>query len=311
MIRSVCFNPVIDRVYFLDDFTVDNKYKEVLPLIYPAGKGVNIARVASLLDEKCTLYSFIGGYGGELLRKEMERLDVDFRYCEIDEETRTTINIIDRKNRRETEITEKGAFVSSQQEKNLFNMLESDIKKGDIVICSGIPMPGMKNGVFKAISEWCYKKDAKCVLDTNSHYIAESLPSHYTLMKPNLSELMELFSVNAIKDDDEIISLSKKALNYGVENLMVSTGRSGGLFFNKDVSLRITVPDEPVKSTIGSGDSTVAGFCIALNRGYDLIDCIKLAMACGVCNAMFPQIGYVEKEIVERITKKISIQDMA
>lgn len=310
MIRSICFNPVIDRVYHIDDFETANKFKEISPLICPAGKGVNIARVASQLDEECTLYSFIGGYGGRLLRKEMERLNVDFQYCEIEDDTRTTINIIDRKNRKETEITEAGGFVNAAQEKQLLEMLESDIRQGDIVICSGIPMRGMQRGVFKLISQWCYRENAKCILDTNSHYIAQSLPAHLFLMKPNLSELCEMFSIDAIEDDGEIISLSKEVFSYGVENLMVSTGRSGGLFFNKDVSLRITVPDELINSTIGSGDSTVAGFSIALNRGCDLHDCLKFAMACGVCNAMFPQVGYVEKELVEKIMKKIIVQDI-
>jgi fructose-1-phosphate kinase PfkB-like protein len=62
-----------------------------------------------------------------------------------------------------------------------------------------------------------------------------------------------------------------------------------------------------VKSTIGSGDSSVAGFCTALQRGYPMEDCLKLAMACGVCNAMFPQVGYIKKELVAELVKEIDL----
>lgn len=74
----------------------------------------------------------------------------------------------------------------------------------------------------------------------------------------------------------------------GIKNFLISTGCNRGLFFSEDLALKISVPDEPVGSTIGSGDYTIAGFCIALQKGYSLRDCLKYAMACGVCNAMRP-----------------------
>lgn len=308
MIRSICFNPVIDRMYFIDDFTASRKFKEIVPQIYIGGKGVNIAKVVTQLSEKCVLYSFIGGYGGQLVRKEMERFGVEFKYCETEGEVRTTINVMDNKNHRETEITENGAAVSSEQETDLLNTIKKEIHSGDIVICSGIPMTGMATGVYKIISSWCQEKGAKCVLDTNSRYLCESLPAKYNFMKPNLAEIEELHHVDSIQDDAGMTCIAKKTLDMGVENLLISTGRSGGLFFSKDLVLRISVPDEPVVSTIGSGDSTVAGFCVAMQRKYPLEDCLKYAMACGVCNAMFPQVGYVQKDEVERLMNQVVIR---
>jgi 1-phosphofructokinase family hexose kinase len=307
MIRSICFNPVIDRQYFINDFSAAKKFKEIPPQVYIGGKGINIARVAAQMDEPCVLYGFIGGKGGKMIREEIERMGIDFKYGEINGETRTTINIIDNKNHRETEITETSIPVTPDQELSILNTLKKDIVAGDIVICSGIPIAGMRKGIYKTISNWCLEKDAKCVLDTNGRYLFESFPGDYIFMKPNLSELSELHNKAEITGTVEIIKLAKKTLGLGIANLLISTGRGGGIFFNSDVALRITVPDKPVKSTIGSGDSTVAGFCVAFQRGYPMEDCLKLAMACGVCNAMLSQVGCIEKELVTELVKEINL----
>lgn len=310
MIRSICLNPVIDRTYFIDDFKDAKQYKEITPLICSGGKGVNIAKVVSALSEECTLYGFVGGWGGQLIRKEMESLGVTFRCLETPGETRTTINIIDGKNRRETEMIEKGEAVSPQQEEELLQILQQDILTDDIVICSGIPMTGMTKGIYKIISSWCRRKGAKCVLDTNSRYLPESLPAHYNFMKPNLSELMELYGIHEFQNDSHLVSLAKQTLNLGIENLLVSAGCSGGFFFNAAKSLRVLIPNLPAVSTVGSGDSTVAGFCVAAQRGLPIEDCLKFSMACGICNAMSPKIGYVEKETVEKLARQVLIKPL-
>ena len=61
MIRIICLNPVIDRVYYISDFVEAKKYYEIRPQIFVGGKGINIARVMSQMGEKCSLYAFVGG----------------------------------------------------------------------------------------------------------------------------------------------------------------------------------------------------------------------------------------------------------
>ena len=71
MIRIICLNPVIDRVYYISDFVEAKKYYEIRPQIFVGGKGINIARVMSQMGEKCSLYAFVGGENGKLIEKEM------------------------------------------------------------------------------------------------------------------------------------------------------------------------------------------------------------------------------------------------
>ncbi len=310
MIRVLCLNPVIDRMYYIDDFSEGVKFFEIKPDICIGGKGVNIARVMSIMGEPCELYGFIGGSTGELVREEMERYKITFKAFEVDGDTRTTINIIDGKKNLETEITEPGAKVDIEATNQFLAVLEADIQPGDMVICSGIPMTGMDENIYHSISKLCENNQCYCILDTTGIYLKKSIPGKYFFMKPNFEELAELFSKNCGQSEQSLLHYGKKLLNTGVENLLISTGETGGIFLNEDYVLKASIPKTEVVSTIGSGDSTVAGFCIGIQRKMPLADCVKLAMACGVCNAKFSKVGYVEKEIVESLYSQIEIEQL-
>ena len=79
MIRVICLNPVIDRMYYIDDFCAATKFYEVPPKVYVGGKGINIARVMSLMGEHCVLYGFLGGGNGRLVSEDMKGYDVEFK----------------------------------------------------------------------------------------------------------------------------------------------------------------------------------------------------------------------------------------
>lgn len=310
MIRVICLNPVIDRMYYIDDFCAATKFYEISPQIYIGGKGINIARVMSLLGETCVLYGFVGGNNGRLVVEDMKANGVEFKAFSVSGETRTTINIIDNKNRKETEITEPGPRVGEAEETAFLDDLEQDLEPGDMVICSGIPMKGMSSDLYRKISGICERHDSKCVLDVTGIYLEQSFPGDYYFSKPNFSELSELFSMEDEENERNILKYGRRMLEMGVKNLLISTGESGGIFLNHSCVFRAVIPKEQVVSTIGSGDAAVAGYCVGTMHGLGYEDCVRLAMACGICNAKFSKVGYVEREMVQDLFGKVRIEKM-
>ncbi|WRS26366.1 hexose kinase [Oscillospiraceae bacterium MB08-C2-2] len=308
MIRSICLNPVIDRMYYIDDFIAGKLHKGIAPLAYPGGKGVNIARVVSLLGEPCALYGFLGGLGGQLIAREMEQLDVQLRTISLEGECRVTINIMDRKNNRETEITEPGPAVSPQELARFFAELEQDTQPGDVVICSGSAVAGMPEDVYKTVSEICARKKAECFLDTSAQYLSGALPGNYRFAKPNANELNFLFGLSGKPNLAEMVKLGQRAREQGIGQVLISMGGEGGLLVEESRALLAEIPPVETVSTIGSGDSTVAGFAVGVSRGLAPEDCLRLAMACGVCNATYSKVGFVEKEQVKQLTEKIRLK---
>lgn len=307
MIRVICLNPVIDRMYYIDEFQAACKFYEISPQIYVGGKGINIARVLSQMGQPCVLYGFVGGNNGQLVEAEMAKYHVEFRAFRTTGETRTTINIIDRKNRKETEITEPGIPVGEEEQSLFLNQLKHDLEPGDMVICSGIPMSGMCEDIYCQISRICQEYECKCVLDATGIYLKKSFPGQYYFSKPNFAEIAELFGKTE-NDETEILEFGKQMQKLGVENLLISMGENGGKFFDKDSVYEVYIPTADVISTIGSGDSTVAGFCLGTVLKMEKQDCVKLAMACGICNAEFSNVGYVEAKRVWELFKQIKIE---
>lgn len=307
MIRVLCLNPVIDRMYYINNFTAGSKFFEIKPHVYIGGKGINIARVMSIMGEPCELYGFIGGHSGEEVRQEMKQYGVPFKAIELKGDTRTTINIIDKFNQWETEITEPGTAVSRKEQQRFMQNLAQDLLPGDMVICSGIPMKGMDENIYQQISKLCESRQCDCVLDATGVYLKSSLPGKYFFTKPNVNELSELFSITEFSSEEDIVNYGKRLLDMGIDHLLISTGEEGGIFLNRNVIFKTIIPKTKVVSTIGSGDSAVAGFCLGVRRGMRLEDCVRLAMACGINNAGFSKVGYVERAAVETLYERIEL----
>lgn len=305
MIRIICLNPVVDRMYYINDFRPGVLHKAIPPAIYPGGKGVNIARVVSQLGEECELYTFLGGSAGSLVKQDMLSHGVKLHEYWYEGETRSTINIIDNANRSETEITEPGTMIPEDLTNHFLSELRSDISNGDIIVCSGSIVSGMSDDIYKTISRITEEKGGSCMLDTSSKHLKASFPASYSFIKPNLRELNSLFDVK--EGEKSIAELASMAMEIGAESIMVSAGAEGCYFFHGDTVLKASVPDKPVVSTIGSGDSSVAGFCTARAIGLDDLQAVRLSMACGVSNAMHSEVGYIDRKQVEELLSEIEV----
>lgn len=285
MIRALCLNPAIDRIYRIDSFESGRQYRDNIPQLSVGGKGINVARACALLGEPVAVYGFIGGVNGRLVAEETLRRGCMNRFIEVEGETRVTINIIDNELKKETEIIERGVSVTLGDVRKLMDALSADISSGDLVICSGILIGGVPGDIYSNISRLCEAAGAICFLDTNGEHLMQSIGGRYHLFKPNRNELLGMFEAPDTKDMETLYAFAQKALASNMQSVLVSLGRNGALFVTENVCYKIDVPTVTVNSTIGCGDCTVAGFAVGTARGYDTMDTLRIAAACGVANA--------------------------
>jgi fructose-1-phosphate kinase PfkB-like protein len=67
-------------------------------------------------------------------------------------------------------------------------------------------------------------------------------------------------------------------------------------------------PPVKVVNAVGSGDSFIAGCAVALSRGKEPVDVIRLGMACGMANTQFFKTGMVSRELVDRFLECIRME---
>jgi tagatose 6-phosphate kinase len=305
-------NPVIDRVYFINQFKAGQLYRDNRPAICTGGKGINVAKVLAQLGEACTVYGFIGGSSGERVKTEIILLGIQQKFIEIGGDTRTTINIIDHDQDIETEILEVGPTADDGAIQNLIGQLNRDIVSGDIVICSGAIIPGADLSIYQTISKICEAKQAFCFLDTFGETFQHSLPGHYYFAKPNWREFIEYTGMVFEEfDEDAIVKSAGKLIDHGLENLMISMGKNGAILINQTAMLRARLPVVSNQSSIGSGDASVAGFAVGIHRGWDIEESFCLSMACGISNAMHREVGFVDLQEVNELKSRIELTSRA
>ena len=89
--------------------------------------------------------------------------------------------------------------------------------------------------------------------------------------------------------------------------LLVSMGGAGGIWVNAQAAYLARVPEKPIISTVGSGDAALAGALRAMQLGLPAEDALRLAMACGVANAMRGEVGSIRMADVQAVYKEIDV----
>lgn len=305
MIHVLCLNPAIDRFYEIDGFSAGEDYPGQQPRSVNGGKGVNVARVLAQLGEKPTLYAYLGD-GAKGLEREMRGL-CSCVFFDVPGACRTTINILDRENGRETVITEAGPTIAAAHVNQLLFTLEDQIAPGDIVVCSGSVIAGAPADIYAQVSRLCAKSGARCVLDCNAKALPASLENaSYALGKPNERELCALLGKARTQQPEEIAALARQLMP-PYDALLVSMGAAGGVYVTRGGAVYSQGAAVTVKSTVGSGDACFAGAVYAMAHGYDMEETLRLAMACGAANAQRAETGVGDKEAVLALAEKITV----
>lgn len=306
MIRILCLNPAIDRMYHINNFAAGKQYRGNEPQIFIGGKGMNVARACAILGEMAAVYGYAGGNNGTLVRSELKRLGYQDHFIEVQGETRVTINIIDNENKQETEIIERGIPVTAADVESLVAMLESDIQADDVVVCSGIVIAGVPEDIYCKISRICERAGAKCFLDTNGENLDQSFGGRYYFFKPNRNELLGLMKKEDTREIEKLKAYASDLRNGNIEQILVSMGSKGALFVTDNVFYKIDIPVVTVDNTIGCGDCTVAGFAVGTARNLEIVERLKLAIASGIANAAAPGICGFDTDEVENYKNQIN-----
>jgi 6-phosphofructokinase 2 len=162
---------------------------------------------------------------------------------------------------------------------------ELDPKPGLIVASGSLP-EGVPDDFFARVAEVCKTSGIKLIVDTSGPPLKKALDAGVFLVKPNLAELSALVGVENL----ELSDVDDAALQFvhagRCEVMVVSLGPSGALMVTKDTVEHIVPPPVKKMSTIGAGDSMVAGMVWKLDNGSSYADMCKFGVACGTAATM-------------------------
>ena len=285
-IVTLTLNPVLDKSVSVAGISPNTKLRCTAPTYDAGGGGINVSRAVKKLGMDSLCIYLAGGPTGEHLKQLLDKAGIDQLAIPIKGWTRDNLAVTDTTTNLQYRFGVPGPIVEKEEWETLIDQLEKNLEEGDYLVASGKLPPGMPDDFYVQVAEVAKKKKTRFVLDTSGEALVKATKSKVFMLKPNLGELSSLCGVKSISAM-ELETLAKKFLNeHDCEVLVVSLGAKGALLATKNLMEHIPAPTVLQKSTIGAGDSMVAGMIVSLLQGKTYSEMVKYGVACGTAATM-------------------------
>lgn len=277
-----------------------------------SGKGINAARAVHAMGAQVLAMGFAGGDSGAFIREELTRLGIAHDFVQVDPPTRTCITVIDASDATATELIGESQAVDPARYPAILDRLAQRIGSNDVLVLSGSLPPGAPEDFYARCVAIARKSGAKSIVDATGPFLREALKAQPTLVKPNLSELVQTVGLpgNGVAD---VRAGIERLIELGAAQAVITAGAAPVLYGEKSAGggvriAQVTPPAIRVVSPIGSGDVTAAGIALALHRGDSLDQAVMQGVAMGCANAMKPVAGVFDPADVNRLLAEIREQ---
>ena len=309
MIYSVTLNPSIDYIVKLDNFVEGELNRSTGEYTNAGGKGIMVSKLLSNVGIENTALGFIGGYTGAYIKNWFKDNNLREDFNQVAENTRINIKLKSSSadgRTIESEINGRGPEISQKEQEDFLDKIKA-LKAGDTLIISGSSSPGLDADIVDQIISICIDRAVDFVVDTTGDALMDAMSKKPLVVKPNIVELADLFSVE-LNGLDKVIKYGKKCLEIGARYVIVSMGGDGALFFDGDKVYYSPVVKGELVNSVGAGDSMIAGFVGAIKNGKSPLESFKYSVATGTATAFCQDIG--TKDDVESILKKVVIEEL-
>ncbi len=257
MIYTVTFNPSLDYIVRLDNFTAGEINRVNYEQVLAGGKGINVSIVLKNLGHDNAALGFVAGFTGEEIKRQLKEFGVTSDFVQLDEGF-SRINV-KAKAKTETEINGQGPDISEAKQAELFAQLDKLVEGDTLVLAGSIPKT-LPDDIYQRIMARLDGKGIRIVVDAEKKLLLNVLQYHPFLIKPNNHELGDMFGVK-LTTDEEIITYAKKLQEKGAQNVLISMAGDGAILLTAEgKSFKCPAPKGKLINSVGAGDSMVAGF---------------------------------------------------
>jgi tagatose 6-phosphate kinase len=321
MIYTVTLNPSIDHTLTVEQFQVGGTFKAAQSERLPAGKGINVARVAATLGEPVVALGLVGRDSMPAFAVALAEAGVEDRLTPVPGAARISVTILDPVEHSETHLREPGASPPVEALDRLAGILDQ-VSHRDWVVFSGSLPPGIPADTYRTLIRRCTERGARTVLDANGPPLLAGVDAPPTLLKLNLFELRMLHPAQRVEELQaegtaeqgdvplqDVLPVARRARARGASMLVVSLGERGviGLDASGRAWSATTQLDRPVVDAVGSGDALGAGCVVALARGASFPEALRLGVACGAANTLLAGAGRCRLDDIEGLAARATV----
>ena len=283
---TITLNPAIDKSTVAPQIVPDHKMRCEKPKFEAGGGGINVARALKRLGLDSRAVFTAGGPPGEVLQQLLTQEGIALQPVPTTAWTRENFIVVDASNNQQYRFGMPGNALLEEEQEQLLATLAGLSPVPDVLVASGSLPPGVAPEFMGRIAHWARSVGAKLIVDTSDEALQSAVNEGVYLLKPNLGELSRLVGAEAL-DTESAADAARSIIDAGkCEIVVVSLGANGAYLVTKDEEEHIAAPAVRKRSTVGAGDSMVAGMVYALCQGRPVREAVRLGVACGSAATM-------------------------
>jgi len=307
----VSLNPAIDTRLVLDQFQIGRVNRASRVDRAPGGKAAHVAMALRGLGATPKWIGFAGGATGNELKEGLHVLKIEAISVSTAHPTRVNLEIIDTRGG-VTEILEPGGAIAPSEWCEFQKTCETQFQRAaskKIVLVSGSQPPGVPAEASAVLLKLAQSSGCLTFVDTSGPSLDAALAARPDFVKINREEAQSVtgFAVNDVVSASAAV---RKLLERGAKSAAISLGDQGivGIQQYDEPAIHAWMTPLRAKSTVGCGDSALAGFAFATASGFSFERSLALAVACGAANCLATFPARIQKEHVERFEPGVSIE---
>lgn len=285
-VLTVTLNPSVDRLVYVQQLVRHDTNRILRIEEDVGGKGVNVARVLRRLGVSVAATGFLAGRTGRYIQHELTEMEaICCEFVWVRGETRTNLAIQEADGSPPTALNERGPEVSPKALEALLQVLEGYCGRVQFVALGGSLPPGVPPDIYATIGQMAARHGTKVVLDADGEPLIQGLKASPYLIKPNETETERLLG-RAVDTLQDAAQAARELHDRGIPIVIVSIGEKGAAVACAEGSWVAIPPKVRAVSTIGSGDSMVAGVLSVLVRQGTIEEAMCWGTAAGAATAM-------------------------
>jgi len=300
MILVVGLSPAWQRTLVFEDIVPGKVNRAVRVTETASGKGVNVARVASILGADVRLLTVAGGARGRLLRAKLEQQRFGTRIVRVNAETRICQTLLAGDGA--TELVEESGALTSVEVRNVRRAFGVEARKARLIVLTGTVPEGCGQDFYARLVVESQRLGVPVLIDAQKAQLANALKRRPFLVKINRDELAAATRTNC-GDKAGTLRALRKLVGEGPQHAVITDG-ANSVYASEKPGRAVTMwkpPRVKAKNPIGSGDAMMAGIAVGLLRGESLAEAVRLGIAGGAANAMTTEPGFVRLADVKRL----------
>uniref|UniRef100_A0AAU3H6P7 1-phosphofructokinase n=1 Tax=Streptomyces sp. NBC_01401 TaxID=2903854 RepID=A0AAU3H6P7_9ACTN len=265
MILTVTPNPSLDRTYELPGLTRGSVLRATADRVDPGGKGVNVSRAVAAAGHRTVAVAPLGGPEGALLAQLLEEHAIEAAGVPIAGSTRINVTLVEPDGTL-TKVNAAGPEIAPAEAERLLDTVRDRSSGADWIACCGSLPRGLPPQWYAELVASSHRAGVRIALDTSGAALLAALGERPDVIKPNVQELAEAVG-RPLATVGDALKAAQELCGLGARSVLASLGAVGQLLVEPSGAHFAVARVEAVRSDVGAGDASLAGFLSAGGTG--------------------------------------------